>query len=81
MKEPLYVNNKGKVVYASTVRKVKDFELVGLGIAIGILLGVMGAVHYLNKPICDDLVRSDSKLLCTYNLGAIQEDDANVRIK
>ena len=32
------------------------------------------------KPICNDLIRWQDELICTYNLGDIQEDQADVII-
>ncbi len=32
------------------------------------------------KPICEDLQRQGDNLICVYNLGKIQEDEADVII-
>jgi hypothetical protein len=51
-------------------------------ILIGALLVLTAMSLYVAirncKPICNDLVRWQDELICTYNLGDISEDKADV---
>jgi hypothetical protein len=57
---------------------------MGKNIIIVILLIMTGFSLFVAirncKPICNDLVRWQNDLVCTYNLGDIQEDKADVII-
>jgi hypothetical protein len=65
---------------ASHFKEGKMFK----NLIIVILLGGLVLMSYVAirncKPICNDLVRWQDDLICTYNLGNVQEDKADVII-
>jgi hypothetical protein len=51
-----------------------------IGLLIWLSIVSIGLAVRNAKPICHDIMRNGEGLVCVYNLGDIQEDDADVII-